>query len=63
VPATTPLLANVAFVIAVPVVPDSVKSLPVTEMLPDGIDTACVERFVTLPFVSTVTTGIAVEDP
>jgi hypothetical protein len=53
----------VALVIALPVFPESVKSPPVTEMLPDGIDTACVERLVTLPFVSTVTTGIAVEDP
>ena len=56
-------VANVAFVIAVPVVPDSVKSPPVTEIDPLGIVTAVVDIAVTKPFALTVITGIAEEDP
>ena len=53
-------VANVALVIAVPVLPDRVRSPPVTEIEPDMF---AVETAVTNPLALTVTTGIKVCEP
>ena len=55
----TPVFANVALVIAVPVVPDIVKSPPVTLIEPEGMLTELVDIDVIRPFASTVIAGIA----
>jgi len=53
-------VANVALVIAVPVLPDRVKSPPVTDIEPE---TAAVETAVIKPLSFTVITGTAVDEP
>ena len=53
-------VASVALVIAVPVLPDRVKSPPVTDIEPD---TAAVDTAVIKPLPLTVITGTAVDEP
>jgi hypothetical protein len=60
VPVVELTVARVALVIAVPVLPDRVKSPPVTEIEPD---TAAVVTAVIKPLPFTVITGIVVVEP